>query len=78
MEDEESLSSRLGDVMGEQSHDAKHSQAAVLELLGLELGLHLRSLVDGATIQQEGSSKVEVTRDSRCSLVFPTDQLPVA
>ena len=46
MKNKKTLASRLGNIVGKQGHDAKHSQSAVLELLKLEFSLHLRSFVN--------------------------------
>ena len=51
VQDKESLSSRLGDVVGEKGHDAEQGKAAILQFLGQELRLYFRSLVDGAAAQ---------------------------
>ena len=41
VEDEETLSRRLGNIVCKKSHDAKHGKTAVLDLLRELLGLHL-------------------------------------
>ena len=76
MKNKKTLASRLGNIVGKQGHDAKHSQSTVLELLKLELSLHFGAFVDRFSTQEEGGSEVEIPR-CLSFLIFPSNELPV-